>query len=119
MATSLEQLVRNQILLREVNERVAEVVSSWNDPSPEFLCECSTNDCTERVSLSLVEYARVRSSPNLFVIHPGHECLDVDQVVERGDGFTLVVKTKHVDLALSSHHPPEGGQSSNGKIPVG
>ena len=29
VAVSLEQLVRNQLLLREVNERIGEVANAW------------------------------------------------------------------------------------------
>ena len=59
MATTLRQLVRNQILLREVNDRIAEVAGSWAGPSPEFLCECSHEDCTETVALTPAEYEQV------------------------------------------------------------
>lgn len=73
MASSPEQLVRSQVLLREVNERIAEIASSAAGDLPEFLCECSRDDCTETLALSLAEYERVRLSPNLFVILPGHD----------------------------------------------
>jgi len=70
MANSPEQLVRSPLLLREVNERIAEIASSSVGDPPEFLCECSRNHCEETIALSLPEYERVRSSSNLFVILP-------------------------------------------------
>jgi hypothetical protein len=107
---SLEQLVRNQVLLREVNERIAEVACSWIGDSPEFLCECSHDDCAEMLALSLPEYERVRSSPNLFMIAPGHESPDVDRVVEATHRSTLVEKTTHVELVLPWRRvAPEAG----------
>jgi len=111
MAKSPEQLVRNQILLREVNERIAEIASSSAGELPEFLCECSRHDCTETLPLSLPEYERVRSSLNLFVILPGHECVEVDRVVETRHGSQLVEKTKYLELVFSWHRmtPAEGG----------
>ena len=112
MAASLEQLVRNQLLLREVNDRIAEVVRAENDELAEFLCECSNDDCGETLPLSLLEYRGIRSSPNLFVILPGHETLEVDRVVAAHGGFSLVEKTHHVDLVLGSHRDglrPKGG----------
>ena len=89
------------MLLRDVNERIAVVAKSWEADPPEFLCECSDPDCRETVNLSLREYEIIRSTPNLFVIQNGHEHLDVDRVVRARDGFTLVEKTKHIDLVLS------------------
>jgi hypothetical protein len=108
MADSREQLVRSQILLREVNERIAEIASSSAGDLPEFLCECSRKDCTETLALSLPEYQRVRSSSNLFVILPGHECSEVDRVVETRHGSHLVAKTKHLELVLSWHRITPG-----------
>ncbi|HET7272188.1 MAG TPA: hypothetical protein VFI90_14020 [Rubrobacter sp.] len=110
MASSHEQLVRNQLMLREVNERVAEVAAGWTDDPPEFLCECSNEDCVETLALSRDEYEIVRSSPNLFVVLPGHEVLEVDQVLEARERFSLVEKTKHTDLVLTwQREPPAKG----------
>ena len=107
MAASLEQLVRNQMLLREVNERIADIFAGTvfveEDPRTEFLCECTNGDCTETLPLSLLEYKGIRSSPNLFVLLRGHETPEVDRVVEAHATFSLVEKTKHVDLVLSGH----------------
>lgn len=103
MANSPEQLVRSQILLREVNERIAEIASSSAGDLPEFLCECSRNDCTETLALSLTEYERVRLSSNLFVILAGHECPEVDRVVETRHGSHLVEETNHLEHVVSSH----------------
>jgi hypothetical protein len=108
---SPEQLVRNQVLLREVNERIADVASSWCGKAPAFVCECSQDDCTESLALSLPEYERIRSSPNLFMIAPGHETWEVDRVVETRHSSNLVEKTKHLELVLTWHRvtPAEGG----------
>jgi hypothetical protein len=109
MAASLEQLVRTGMLLREVNERVAEILSAWgDDASGEFLCECSNNDCGESLTLSLLEYKGIRSSPDLFIVLAGHETSEVDRVVA-ADG--LVEKTEHVDFVARRHRNgvrPEG-----------
>ena len=100
MASSHEQLVRNQLLLRDVNERIAEVAAGWTDDPPEFLCECSNEACVETLVLSRDQYETLRSSLNLFVVVSGHEVLEVDRVVEAGDRFSLVEKIKHNDLFL-------------------
>ena len=89
------------MLLRDVNERIAEVAATWNADPPAFLCECSDPKCTETVNLSLRAYEIIRSTANLFVIHQGHEHPDVDRVLQASDAFTLVEKTRHVDLVLS------------------
>jgi hypothetical protein len=82
-----------------VNERAAQIATP-GAPGV-FLCECSRGDCAETLELPPGVYEIVRSSLNLFVIAPGHECLEVDLVIEARATFTLVEKTKHLELVLS------------------
>src|SRR5215211_1412861 len=55
MAVSLERLAHNQVLFREVNERLREKLDG-SDGATEFLCECSRTDCIETVVLTIAEY---------------------------------------------------------------
>jgi hypothetical protein len=88
MAAPLVRSARNQFLFREVNERIREVLDSQG--STEFLCECSRDDCTETILLSLEEYDRIRSSPNHFVAEPGH---GRGRIVHQTDRFVTVELT--------------------------
>lgn len=92
MSRRKERIARNEALFREVNERVKDIVPS--EGSIEFICECGYEECIERVSLSADEYERVRSDPVEFFVKPGHEILDVEEVVETHDHYLLV--RKHV-----------------------
>lgn len=99
MSVSLERLARNQILFREVNERLREIVDVTAGPT-DYLCECSNKDCTETLALSPEEYEGVRSSPNLFVVARGHEILTIERVVGESDGYKLVEKINGADYAV-------------------
>jgi hypothetical protein len=55
--------------------------------------------------LELDEYKAIRSSPNLFVIVPGHETRKVDLVVEANDRYALVKKIRKLGLVTDSHQP--------------
>ena len=101
MSRSLQRLVRSQILFREVNERVRETVGAFGGPI-DFLCECSQEDCTESVVLDMEEYERIRSHSNLFVVVTGHERLEVDRVVDQGNGYVLVEKIVAVDEVIAA-----------------
>ena len=101
MSRQLERLVRSQILFREVNERLREVVGPFDGPL-EFLCECSNEDCIETVGLEIKEYERIRSNPNLFLVATGHERLEVDRVVDQGQGYILVEKIFGVDEVITA-----------------
>ena len=104
MSVSLERLVRNQLVFREVNDRIHEVTERFDVAHPiQFICECSREDCTETVSLAAEEYAGVRSSPTLFVIVPGHETFEVEQVVDVNERFMLVEKIKLIDEVVKTY----------------
>jgi hypothetical protein len=106
MSVSLERLVRNQLVFREVNDRIREVRTRFALKGPiDFLCECSREDCTETVPLALDEYDGVRSSPTRFVIVPGHETLEVEQVVDVDERFMLVEKFKLTDEVIETYRP--------------
>ena len=104
MSVSLDRLVRNQLLFREVNDRIREVTERFDVDHPiGFICECSREDCTDIVSLAAGEYEGVRSSPTLFVIVPGHETLEVEQVVDVNERFMLVEKIKLTDEVVETY----------------
>jgi hypothetical protein len=93
MVASLERLARNQALFREVNERLLELSDGFQDGSMTFVCECSNDDCTATVTMTREDYESVRARATLFVVLTGHELLEVEDVVDRRDGFTVVEKT--------------------------
>jgi hypothetical protein len=94
MAVTLERLVRTQILFREVNDRIRDVNEKFGIPeNADFVCECSREDCTDAVELDVNEYETIRSNPTLFVIAAGHEALEVENVIETNDRFTVVQRT--------------------------
>jgi hypothetical protein len=87
-----ERIARNEVLFREVNERVREVRPEEPEAETGFLCECGEELCTETVYLSVAEYENVRSDPTQFIVRPGHEIGDVEAVIHRDERFTVVRK---------------------------
>jgi hypothetical protein len=86
-------VAKNEALFRQVNERIEEVNSKLDgDRLSEFLCECGDDDCTTPIRLTLAEYEEVRSVPTYFAIAPGHETVDVEDVVRSGDRYAVVEK---------------------------
>jgi hypothetical protein len=88
-----ERVARNEALFREVNEQIKQV----NEDTPagseaDFVCECGDPDCTDPVSLTLVEYEEVRRDATHFAVLPGHVVPDVEVVVARNDRFAVVKK---------------------------
>jgi hypothetical protein len=94
------RLARNETLFRDVNERIEQAVGAMgreDDHVYEFLCECSNSDCTLLLPLTIAEYEAARSKPHQFIVAPGHELPEIENVVARNPGYQLV--TKHGDAA--------------------
>jgi hypothetical protein len=88
--TDVARNARVQAIYREVNEGIALINSGWEIPDLELLCECGTSGCTDRVSLTGEEYESLRAEPTRFVLRPGHEDAEVEQVVQRAADHVIV-----------------------------
>jgi hypothetical protein len=94
-----EQIARNESRFREVNETLDEglrKVSSVHGDLAGFVCECGDTACSKLVYASLGKYEEVRASPRRFLIAPGHELADLEDVVEQGPRYTVI--EKHDDV---------------------
>jgi hypothetical protein len=85
---------RNQLLFREINERVRDLNEGFSLVLPlgEWVCECADHLCAERIALSADEYDGIRRHGARFVVAPGdaHVWADVEQVTERTDRYWVV-----------------------------
>jgi hypothetical protein len=90
-----ERLAKNEIIFRDVNERIkdaAVAAAIRDDRSLGFLCECSNVDCTLRLRVTIEEYERARSDPSQFIVALGHELPEIENVIFVGDGYQIVRK---------------------------
>jgi hypothetical protein len=74
-----------------VNERIREITTY--DSDVEFLCECSDEDCTQSIRMSLGEYEGLRADPTRFGVVPGHEVERIETVILSNERFAVVEKT--------------------------
>jgi hypothetical protein len=84
----------NEALFRDINDKVEGLNRSLAVVSTRMVvvCECGLQECLERIDLSIEEYERVRADSTHFVIVPGHELPDVEDVIERSDRYYVVRK---------------------------
>ena len=100
-----EQAVgKNEALFREVNERIREITTDYGDA--EFLCECGDPTCALPVALDLAEYEAVRENPAQFVLVPGHEMPEVEDVVMQNERYAVVRKHSGVPTELAVETDP-------------
>ena len=86
----------NEALYRSVNEKIEALNAAFGSitETMSVVCECGDASCAEQIELSIADYERIRSEPTLFIIRPGHEIPDVEEVVERNDAFHVVKKVE-------------------------
>lgn len=94
MSSGVETAARNQVVFREVNQRMAELTRLFNKTGFSLMiCECSDPACAESLEITPEEYEAVRANPARFVVRQGHELLEVERVVD-GNGRYLVVEKR-------------------------
>ena len=100
----------NEALYRTVNEKIEALSAAFGaiTETMSVICECGDLSCAEQIEVSIPEYERIRSDPTLFIIRPGHEVPDVEEVVEELDGFHVVRKVEGDAAELARETDPRG-----------
>ena len=70
-----------------------------------YFCECSNPDCDDKIRLSKDEYEWVRSDPCRFVILPGHQVPDIENVVRKLDDHYVIEKTADAGEVVKALDP--------------
>jgi hypothetical protein len=101
-----ERLAKNESLFRTLNENIGGIASGLGGTEPfEFICECSTSGCFERLSLTLPEYERVRQDGTHFLLADGHQDIEIEQVIASYDQYVVVEKDGVAGLIAEDDDP--------------
>jgi hypothetical protein len=84
----------NEAMFREVNERVEDMNQTFASVTGSFdiFCECGDMSCTERITVPMAIYERVRGESTHFLLRAGHEDPTVENVIETHEVFVIVEK---------------------------
>jgi hypothetical protein len=109
VSSAVEKAARNQVVFREVNERIAELRSLLTETGFNlFICECSDSACADSLQITTAEYEAVRANPARFIVREGHQVPEVERVVG-GNGRYLVVEAIGAAAELACARDPRGG----------
>jgi hypothetical protein len=99
---------QNEVLFREVNERLRELGEGFSmvAEQAEFVCECGSSSCTDQIRMSLGEYEEIRKDPKRFFLRPGHEIPEYERVVEERDAYYVVEKLPGGPAGLAISEDP-------------
>jgi hypothetical protein len=102
---------RNEALFRQVNEELEalEQVTRVTEETLGVVCECGDLRCRERIEMPAREYEAVRGEGDLFLVIPGHEIPDTEDVVRRSERYYVVRKREGEAARLSKALDPRSG----------
>jgi hypothetical protein len=96
--TRRARIAANEAVFRTVNEQIEDLNrmlgQAVGDDSMAIICECGDVGCTEQITIPVDAYEEARSDPTHFIIVPGHEITDVEDIVARHGNFNVVCKHK-------------------------
>jgi hypothetical protein len=95
MAGDGDERWKQRAIVAEINgRRVNEAIERGQEDAGTavFVCECGLFGCNSTVELGIAEYEEVRTDFDRFLVTPGHEISEVEQVVERHPGHLVVAK---------------------------
>jgi hypothetical protein len=100
-----ERAGRNEVLFRQVNEHIEEVLTRFASRDAEFVCECDNADCVELINVPLSVYEAARQNPRRFLLVAGHEQPEIETVQVVGDGYFIVEKEGRAAVLAERANP--------------
>jgi hypothetical protein len=94
----------NEAVFRGVNEMVRPVEPAWM----RILCGCGDGTCREHIVVAQDVYSRVREHPTRFLILPGHESVETEEVVSKDLEYWTVEKRPGLPAAIAQTTDPNG-----------
>jgi hypothetical protein len=88
------RVTANEQLFEAVNDAIRGINRTLDidDETEHYICECSVQDCMQRIALTRAEYAEARGAPNRFFMLAGHLDPAHEHVIRETDRYILVEK---------------------------
>jgi hypothetical protein len=99
------RIAKTESQFRDVNERIAETAGEFGATEAELVCECSDPECGKRIEAPLADYERARADGAHFLVAPGHENPDHEEVKRTRPGYRIVAKLKAIGAAARRLNP--------------
>ena len=99
--------IENEMIFRRVNEKVGDDLGSldamhiddhnlnlvWDDTILlNFKCECSDENCDQRIPIKLSVYKKIHENRNAFIIKLKHQVEAIEKVIISEDTYSVVEK---------------------------
>lgn len=109
MSTSAteQRQIENEMIFRRANEKITANLQTLEAMNKEdgnrkpilddglllrFKCECSDENCAERIAIKLGEYQHIHADRSCFIIKPGHQVTAIEEVIRKEKDYSVVAK---------------------------
>ena len=101
-----ERAARNEEVFRGVNEQIEDGAKQHavSGPLP-FHCECGSASCLDTIEIPPTRYAAIVRERYHFVVIPGHEEPQIEQIVQTEPEFLVVEKIGEAREQIDHDHP--------------
>ena len=99
------RIAKTESRFRDVNERIAETAERIGANEAELVCECWDPECGQRIAAPLEDYEDTRAHGSHFLVAPGHELQEHEDVVKTRPGFRIVAKLRGVGAVARRLNP--------------
>lgn len=88
----------NEAAFQKINQQLKEsALKTFADPDQrisklEFFCECSDRECLAPLMATIDSFESISKHPRRFLVLPGHEQADIEDVLERNTDYWVVEK---------------------------
>lgn len=104
--------IENEMIFRRTNEKVGDGLIALDAMHIEdgnidlirdkdlilmFKCECSDENCTERIPLILETYQTIHEDRDTFIVKTNHQVEPIEKVITVADGYNVVKKNNSTD----------------------
>lgn len=93
---SKRRMAENEVIFREANTAISELIEEAAQNSKQtpvrFYCECSREDCRERISLTPSKYKELHQNSRQFIALDGHEIAEIEKIIIHENGFNVIEK---------------------------
>lgn len=88
-------------VFRWMNDQVRRAQRDWPTPEYDLICECGDIDCLRVLTIDRQTYDSIVLAPPNFVILPGHQRPDLEDVVQTRPGH-VVVRPRQLPRAIGA-----------------
>lgn len=122
ISLSERRQIENEMIFRQANEKVGDDLDKLDEhlieeDFPElirngdidihFICECSDEDCKDRIPIKLSTYQNIHKNRKAFILKHNHQVKDIEKIIRKTKHYIIVEKNLSIPEPTGSLNPTD------------